>query len=83
MSDGVGWRDDSAIDDVVCDIKHTTQECLIAGNAFRLECFATISHAFGFDDETAFRTNRHDYCIFDHLCFDEAQYFGTEIFHTI
>ena len=83
MTHGVGWRDDLSIDDIVGDIKHTAQECLIAGNPFCLEGIAAISHGFGFDDKTTFGADRNDHRVFDHLRFDQAEYFGTKIFHTI
>ena len=83
MTHGIGWRNDFAVNNIVSDVKHTAEECLITGNTFSLEGFTTIGHGFGLNDKTTFGTHWDNHRVFDHLCFDQTEYFGTEIFHTV
>ena len=83
MTHHFGWWYDGTFDDVVGDVEQARQEDLVACDAFSLIGF-TICHWWRIlQDETAFRTNRYDNCVFNLLRFDQTEDFSTEVFTTI
>ena len=67
---------------VVSEVEHAANEGLIAGlNFFSALVGRTVRQTP--DDKSPFGTHRHDDRILHDLCFDETQYFGSEILRSI
>ena len=77
VADGVGGRDDFAIDEVVGEVKQATDEGAVAVFA-RLQIGVAVGGRV-FDDEAAFGADRDDDGVFHHLRLDKAEDFGAEV----
>ena len=67
---------------VVSEIEHAADEGLIAGlNLFVPLVGRTVRQSP--DDKSPFGTHRHDDRVLHDLCFDQTQYFGSEVLRPI
>ncbi len=67
---------------VIGQIEHAADEGLVAGlHFFGTLVGRTVSQPP--DDKSSFGTHRHDDRVLHDLCFDQTQYFGSEILRTI
>ncbi len=77
-------RHDLVVDDVVGDVEQAVDEALVAGHALGEPCIAVhrrIRQLLG--EEAALGADRHDHGVLDHLCLDQTQHLGAEVFATV
>ena len=79
----IPWCYDFSTLVVVGDIKQSTHEHFIAGNAFFEERLAATFGGRTFNNKSTFRADRDDHRIFHHLGFHQTENFGAEIFRAI
>ena len=78
----VGGRHDIGAGEIVGDIEHAGDQCLVAGDAFG-EKRVAIARGGMLDHEATLGADRHDDRVLDHLRFHQTENLGAEILRTV
>ena len=74
---------DLPVHQIVGDVEQAVDEAFVAGDAFSQHGVTVTARRRTLGEETAFRSDRHDDGVFDHLRLDQAQHFRAEILTTV
>jgi hypothetical protein len=74
---------DLAIDQIVGQIEQAADEGRVTGDSLGLKGFPLARRGQALADEAAFRTQRNDHRVLDHLRLDQTEHLGAEVLHAV
>ena len=83
VSDHLLRMHDLAIDQVVGDVEQSVDEAFVTGDAFGQHGIAIAAGGGTLGEKSAFRADRNDDGVLDHLRLDQSEDFGTEVFTAV